>query len=179
MRIRTALVLAALALSLTACGSAGDGEGVATAGGDGAAPSAGSTLSDAEARLKFGECMREHGIDIPDPDPDAEGIQIQLPEGVDPEDAKAATEECEQFLPDGGAPPKADPERIEEQRLFAECMRENGIEGFPDPDPETGGIIVEGDAFDPSGAEFKAAEEACAQYKPTGPEGEDSEDGEN
>ncbi|HEY1178994.1 MAG TPA: hypothetical protein VGF17_22805, partial [Phytomonospora sp.] len=134
MRIRTALVVAVAALSLTACGSADDGDGVATAGGDGTAPSAGSSLSDAEARLKFGECMREHGIDIPDPDPDAEGIQILLPEGGDPEEARAATEECKQNLPDGGAPPAADPERVEEQRLFAQCMRENGIEGFPDPD---------------------------------------------
>lgn len=169
MRIRTTLTLGLLALSLglSACGSADDGDGVATAGGDGADPSASATLSDQEAAVRFAQCMREHGIDVPDPDPDQEGFRAQLPEGTDPEDARAATEECKQYMPNGGEPPKLDPEVIEKQRQFAQCMRDNGVEEFPDPS-EDGGVKIEGDQFDTQSPEFKAAEEACAQFKPEG-----------
>lgn len=168
MRIRTTLTLAllALGLGLSACGSADEGDGVATAGGDGA-PSASATLSDQEAAVRFAQCMRDNGIDVADPDPDQEGFRVQLPEGTDPEDAKAATEACKQYMPNGGAPPKLDPEALEKQRQFSQCMRDNGIEEFPDP-REDGGMLIEGDQFDTQSPEFKAAEEACAQFKPEG-----------
>jgi len=170
MRIRTALAVTLIALSLTACAPAED-DGVATAGGDGADPSASATLSDDESALRFAQCMREQGIDMPDPDPDAEGFRVQLPAGVDPEAAKAATEACKQYMPGGGTPPKMDPEEIEKVRQYSQCMRDNGIEDFPEPDPETGGMMVDEGALDTQSAEFQAAEEACAGYRPQGPEG--------
>lgn len=46
-------------------------------------------LEQARAHAK---CMREHGIDLPDPDPNNPGTR--MPEGVDPQKAKAAMEAC-------------------------------------------------------------------------------------
>jgi hypothetical protein len=41
----------------------------------------------------------------------------------------------------------------------AKCMRDNGVEAFPDPDPDKGGIRINGDiANDP---EFQAAQKVC------------------
>jgi hypothetical protein len=105
--------------------------------------------------------MRDEGIDIPDPTRDSdgnlvlEGPGIRLGGGdsegstssdqsddpgdepaIDPEEMDAAMEAC-------GQPPALGPNDIsdedrqamEEAALeFAECMRDEGIEDFPDPD---------------------------------------------
>ena len=54
-----------------------------------------------DARLAFAKCMREHGIDMPDPDPDetfgsASGAGAKGPGGLDPDDPKVqdAIEAC-------------------------------------------------------------------------------------
>jgi hypothetical protein len=54
----------------------------------------------------------------------------------------------------------------EDSLEFAECMRENGMEDFPDPD--AAGIIQY--YGDPDPAEFAAANEACRHLRPV-PEG--------
>ncbi|MGH3452266.1 MAG: hypothetical protein ACRDQW_16405, partial [Haloechinothrix sp.] len=68
------LVTLASLLALTACGGAT--EGVASAGGEAnPATSEDAEAMDADAQaLAFAECMREEGIDIPDPGPDQEGL---------------------------------------------------------------------------------------------------------
>ncbi|MBO0868504.1 MAG: hypothetical protein J2P15_08055 [Micromonosporaceae bacterium] len=50
------------------------------------------------AAQKFAQCMREHGIDIPDPDPGNPGIRIR---NIDPNDPKfkAAQQACQGLLP--------------------------------------------------------------------------------
>jgi hypothetical protein len=50
--------------------------------------------------LAYARCMRQHGINIPDPKPDG-GIHI---EGVNPDDPKfkAAEQACQQYQPDPG-----------------------------------------------------------------------------
>ncbi|MEV0645455.1 hypothetical protein AB0I28_09335 [Phytomonospora sp. NPDC050363] len=171
MRIKTTLLpaLLALGLGLSACGSGEGGDGIASAGGDGAEPSSSAALTNEEAALRFAECMREQGIDVPDPDPDEDGFRMRLPEGVDPEAAKAATEVCKEFMPHGGEPPALNPEDLEKLRRFSQCMRDNGIEEFPDPSGDGGGIQADEGAFDPESPEFKAAEETCAAYRPEGP----------
>jgi hypothetical protein len=55
----------------------------------------------ADAMLKFAQCMREHGINVPDPKP-GEGLKIQAPEGGDRSKAEAAQKECRELLPGGG-----------------------------------------------------------------------------
>jgi hypothetical protein len=74
-RPRPVLVMLGLALALglgaAACGGSPGGDGVATLGGDGAndqQTGSGSAKKDPqEAALDFAKCMREHGVDMPDP----------------------------------------------------------------------------------------------------------------
>ncbi len=171
------LVLGALVLGAAGCGGADGGDGVATAsgGGDGAAsasPTA-APMSDEERRVKFAQCMRDQGVDMPDPEIDRGRVTIRMPDNADPRKAQAAMEKCKQYLPNGGDRPRPNPEQLDQLRRFAQCMRENGIPDFPDPDPD-GGVRIEsspGSHMDPDDPTFKAAQEACAKYRPTPPSG--------
>ena len=54
---------------------------------------------------------------------------------------------------------------------FAECMRKNGVRGFPDPDASgtlTIDGIANGSSLDPSGAAFRQALAACKDLEPAG-----------
>jgi hypothetical protein len=62
------------------------------------------------------------------------------------------------------------PERTEKRFELARCMRENGVEDFPDPD-DNGVILYYGE--DP---EFKSAQEKCAHISPR-PEGTEGNGG--
>jgi hypothetical protein len=154
-----------LAIGVAGCGGA-DGGGAADKGGS-------PTSSVAGDRVKFAQCMREHGIDMPDPEPGNSGNADRMPDGVDPQKVDAAMQQCKQYMPNGGEPPKADPQQVEHQLEFAKCMRTNGVPDFPDPDangaiqikPGAGGQL----GLDPSDPKFQAAQKACARYQPAGP----------
>jgi hypothetical protein len=51
--------------------------------------------------LAFASCVRQHGINVPDPQITADGIYQPLPEGMDRDDPRlrAPRQACEQFLP--------------------------------------------------------------------------------
>jgi hypothetical protein len=52
---------------------------------------------------------------------------------------------------------------------YSECMRENGVPEFPDP--ENGRLTLRagpGSGIDPNSAEFQAAQEACQDLAPQG-----------
>ena len=71
---------------------------------------------------------------MPDPGPTARRrVRIRAGEGTDPEKVEAAMEACKQYAPNGGEPPKLNPEQLEQMRKFAQCMRDNGVRTFPDP----------------------------------------------
>jgi hypothetical protein len=165
--ITTTLAVLALAGLLGACGSDGDGSGgnddVASVSGDDSDEQAqGDDQADTEEELlDWVECMRDEGIDIPDPTRDEDGNLVIDGPGIrlgggdsggstssddeggdgdepdfDPEDMDAAMEAC-------GEPPALGPNDISEEDrqemeenalAFAECMRDEGIEDFPDPD---------------------------------------------
>jgi hypothetical protein len=181
-----ALLLGLLALSAAACSDSGDGGGVAsadgatteTAEGDGG----GEELDGFEEALAYAECMRENGVDeFPDPQGDGGGgMRLELPEGTDPEseEFQAAEDACEDLQPGPEEGATIDPEIYEALLEYAACMRENGIEAFPDPEPN-GGIMMNGDmGVDPESEEFQAADAACADLRPERGEepGTDSED---
>src|ERR1044072_828335 len=59
----------------------------------------------------------------------------------------------------------------QEAVTFAECMRENGVEEFPDPDASgelTIDGIVNGSSVDPSSAAWQNAIDACKGLQPPG-----------
>jgi hypothetical protein len=125
-----------------------------------------------DAILGFSACMREHGIDLPDPRfgfgsffarGAMDGIDLLDPTFLD---AFAA---CQDFLM--AAVPAVDPEqqaeRLERGVAFAACMRAAGID-WPDPDPVSGMSFSSMRAedgsllFDPFDPDFQAASRACA-----------------
>jgi hypothetical protein len=68
-RVLAACALAGtLALGLTACGSSGSSAAASSAG-----TSTTSSSSRYQARLKAAECLRAHGLSVPDPSPNAGG----------------------------------------------------------------------------------------------------------
>src|SRR5436190_19240282 len=51
---------------------------------------------------------------------------------------------------------------------YSQCMRENGVKNFPDPQPDGGLLIKAGPdtGIDPQSPALKAALEACKKYEP-------------
>jgi len=167
----------ALGTALTGCAQGGTNPQVASANGAGttASPGAdGENLSDAEKRVKFTQCMREKGVDMPDPEEGETGggFKIELGDpkagGPAPKDVEAAMQTCRKYLPNGGEPPKLDAAQLEQMRKYSKCMRENGVAAFPDPEP--GGMLkIEagpGTGLDPRDPTFKAAEKKCESLRP-------------
>ena len=173
---------------LAACsGASGAGNGVATLespdpSGDATEPEA--SLDPQEALLEFAACMREHGVDMPDPQLDGSGrVQVGIggPGGgrFQPEELEAAMEACRDLMP-GGGPGGGGPSMSQEDQdrilEFAQCMRDHGID-FPDPQFSDGGGVIRigpGGAqpnFDPEDPEFQEAQEACEHHLPGGGEG--------
>jgi hypothetical protein len=165
--IRHLLTLAAVggaALALGACG-AGSGKNDNSTGGredkafDGA--------------LKFAKCMRDHGIDMPDPTRDVGGgIQQRIggPGGKNsggPDDdprMKVADKACAKYRELGGGQ-APDPAQMAKQRdafvAYARCMRGKGIT-MPDPQVSGNGIkMTIGKGVRPDSPAFKAADTAC------------------
>ncbi len=161
-----------LLLALAGC-AAGDGEGVATAGG--AAPAATATTAPPaqEDGLKFAQCMRENGLSwFEDPEPGAPGVRIDIPQGADKAKVDAAMAACKRYLPNGGEPPKMDAQAMERARQVSKCMRENGVPDFPDPQPD-GGLMIDSRKLStgPGDPAFDAAEKVCALFRPDEPPG--------
>lgn len=188
-RLAVCAVVLALAVGLAGCGKK-PGDGIATAGQNGNNPSSAPVATDPQERARqFAQCMRDNGIDMPDPTFSEDGgmsIQIGPGEGAAPADKAEASElqekmqkamqACQKYMPNGGEMGKPNPEMQEKMRQFAKCMRDNGVENFPDPQ-ENGGIMIQGggpgsgDGLDPDDPTFKAAEEKCKSYLPFGGEG--------
>jgi hypothetical protein len=165
-----AALLAACVLVVAACGDDGGG-----------ANSAADRERDAwEAALKYARCMREHGVDQPDPTRESGGGITQKspvigPNGVPEAKFREAEQACRKYLED------VEPAELseEEQQEFREaalanarCMREHGVENFPDPTfgedgrPEL--MIEKNSGIDPKSQEFREAEEACQDTLPSG-----------
>lgn len=147
MQMRRSLTLPVLALVLgaaAACGGDTSNTGIATAA-TGAAVSPTPSLSHDDMLLNYVKCMRDHGIDMPDPEPGPKGLTI--PEASGPpkgapgfeanlEKLGVAQQACEGLAPPGwfsdGPQSKED---LENGLKFAKCMRDHG---FDYPDPGTG-----------------------------------------
>lgn len=116
------------------------GSGGATSG----APSpSSSVLAPEEAMLAWAECMREHGVDVPDP---TDG-HYRLGDGgsLTPEQAEAADDACEpwQRMAESGA--GSTPLSAEQKQSFldhAQCMRDRGWD-MPDPTFDGGRVESE------------------------------------
>jgi hypothetical protein len=163
-------LLAACALAVAACGEDG--------GSDGGATGASERDKGRQAALDHAQCMREHGVDMPDPQFDGGRIMQRGPdENVPREKLEEAEKACEKYLESVEGPELTEEQQQEfRERALAhsECMREHGIENFPDPTfDEDGGAQIQigpGSGLDPDDPEFREAEEACEDEMPEPPE---------
>lgn len=153
MRPRFRVPIAALALvvsafSLVACSDAAEEEGVASivgatpVGADGSASASGSpsTGSDEEELLSYVQCLRDQGLDVPDPEVDADG-NLVLGAGAaggggaagappNAEDLEAATQVCGD-VPAGVSSQfeQFDTPAFEDALVaFTQCMRDKGYD---------------------------------------------------
>jgi hypothetical protein len=163
---RSPLLIAAVgaALALGACGGSGNGGGSTSGDEDKAFQGA----------LKFAKCMREHGIDMPDPKKDANGrvrIMARATRGSGTDSAKmqAAQKDCQKYLKAGGgrAPSAAEQAKARNALLdYTRCMRSHGVK-IKDPEFSKGGVLssVGGPGqTNPDSPAFKAADKECRKY---------------
>ena len=123
---RNVPTIAALALvgtgALAACGSSSK------------RPAANSQV---DTGIAFSQCMREHGVtNFPDPSGGGGGIQFRISgNAINPASPafRSARVSCSKLLPGGGPGRHASAEAIKQDTEMAECMREHGVAGFPDP----------------------------------------------
>ncbi|SRR6266567_2251918 len=150
------LLAALLSVALAACA-----QGAGTNGATN--PAAGDPV---ETGRRYAQCMRNNGVpDFPDPGPDGRFRGI----GHEKEDTptfKAATETCRALAPGGDHQSTGDPAYIEQMRKFSQCMRDNGLPNFPDPDADgrLRGIGHE----QQDNPTYKAAMETCRDKLPGG-----------
>jgi hypothetical protein len=155
------------ALALGACGSSND---------DGGSSGSGQNRADKafEGALKYAKCMREHGIDMPDPQRVGSGGIKQSFKGGSVNRAKmeAANKDCQKYMQVGGgkAPSAAEQAKIKDATLaYARCMREHGVD-MPDPKFGSGGTTFQlggpgkkggTTGPNPDSPAFKRADQAC------------------
>ncbi|GAA2170884.1 hypothetical protein [Actinomadura napierensis] len=167
--LRTGGALAALplvlALTLTGCGSDDDGDGgVASANGD-KQVAATKSPGGKDMGLKYAQCMREHGVPMDDPQ---DGRFTMKLDGKTPKaTVDKAQEACRQYNPMENGAARSDPKMQAKIQEFAECMRKNGVEKFPDPKPGQQGIIMDKKlSEDP---DFNNAQSKCKDIMGGGP----------
>jgi len=194
-RLPVLLLLAAGLATGAACAGSGSGSGngvasVKTAGDK----KAGSEQADKkdkakanpeDAMLAFARCMREHGIDMPDPDTSSGGPGVvTFSAGASAGDSKpdadtskfqAANEACKDLMGDAGPinlSPAQQQEMQDQALAFSRCMREHGV-NMPDPNFDGHGMMTmkidDSSGIDPSDPKFEAAQQACGSaFGPAG-----------
>jgi hypothetical protein len=169
LRYGTASVLLAV---LAGCGS-GSGSG----SGD-PSPSAASSGAMSDEQIlavgrEYAQCMRDHGLNVPEPTVERGRLRVPLPlppvegqqQGPPPRPEIPAT--CQSIvdrLPRevmSRAPMTADD--VQKIERFSQCVRENGIPGWPGPKPD-GTIPLNGTSIDIKSDAFLNAKRACQKY---------------
>jgi hypothetical protein len=124
------------ALAMVALIGAGCSNGSAENGNTG---TGGNAAANRGKAMKFAECMRDNGVsEFPDPDASG-GLTIDgvlNGSSLDPSTAawKAAIGACKDLQPPGFTGDEEVTAEEQETRLeFAQCIRDNGVEDFPDP----------------------------------------------
>ncbi len=152
--LATAPIVAVVVLFVAACGSHSS-SGPASSG-------------DRDRAIAYAQCMRENGV--PDfPDPDAQGrLRGAGHEQQDAPQFVAALEACRDLAPGGEHEKLGDPAFVEQMREFSQCMRENGLPDFPDPDAQ--GRLRGSGHEQQDTPQFRAAMDACRGKLPSGGE---------
>lgn len=160
--------VALLTVTTAACGSSSDGSKVASIDdkgsesaedGGGGGGGGGEQVDFEDAMLEYAQCMRDNGVDMPDPTFSEDGkgavaIQGRAADadgggGIDPSsgDFEKAAEVCDPIMEDARAsmpqPSAEEKAKMQDEMLtFAACMREHGVD-MPDPTfDDNGGMAL-------------------------------------
>ncbi|MFD7263633.1 hypothetical protein [Streptomyces sp. NPDC059874] len=150
----TAAVVTGLTLFATAC--ANDGSGGKKDSGTNSGSNSGAG-AEADNAVKMRQCLREHGIDAPDPAPGQDPRAMTVGGGADPQKMQEAMKACGMGGPGSGKEPTQ--EEKDKELKWIRCMRENGV-ALKDPEYNGGartGIEI------PQGQEkaFEDAQKKC------------------
>ena len=125
-----------------------------------------SSANRQETGRRYAQCMRDNGVpDFPDPDANGEFRGSGHEQQNDPK-FKAAMEKCRDLAPGGEHEKPGDPAYVEQLRAFSQCMRDNGVPEYPDPDPN-GQLRGQGHEQQDNPT-FKAAMQKCQAKLPGG-----------
>ena len=140
LRPLAGLALTAL-IGLVGAGCGSDApSATGTAGSSGGGGGSGARDSTRDKAVRFAQCMRDNGVGE-FPDPDASGAMtldgVVNGSSLDPDGPtwRKAIDACKDLQPAGFTGHKATPEEQNVRLEFAQCMRDNGVEDFPDPAP--------------------------------------------
>ncbi|MDT9692310.1 hypothetical protein Q5762_29080 [Streptomyces sp. P9(2023)] len=153
-QLAAAASIAALCLLTTAC-TADNGKA------DGASESVSDEGKKADQALEHRKCLREQGLDVPEPKPGEEGVGLTIGgDGMSKEKMEKAFKACQGK---GGAGLGKEPTQAEKDKMikYAQCMRKNG---FDMPDPTFGGGGMTAARPIPQGEQakkFEKANKAC------------------
>ena len=165
-----------VAVLLAACGAANDEsdlDGVASIKSEDPTSGDDGRIGFEQGLLQFTQCMRDQGIELPDIQIDADGqpiLSTDVLEDVDTQSSEfsAAFLGCVPILAEAspvqiGSDPELQAVVQDTLRDFSQCMRENGVEAFPDPAPgyDGSGSPYPLTALDTSDADVDAAFEVC------------------
>src|SRR5262245_38887063 len=127
--IAAGTLAAALGLGLAACGGSGDSNGVASLSSTGQTTTNSSSGSGGaspkerrDAELKFAQCMRQHGVDMPDPVNGRFDLRVKPGDQNKAADAQRA---CQKYL-QNVAPRMSEEEQAKMRQAaldYAKCMR--------------------------------------------------------
>jgi hypothetical protein len=143
--------------------------GKPTATATSASGGASASKDPGQAALNWARCMRQHGINLPDPQITRDGIDQQLPSRAQTKSPKfkAADQACRKQLPNGGQPTAQEQQQALARALaFARCMRQHGA-NMPDPQITADGIGQEWpDPPERDTPKFRAAQQTCERAVP-------------
>ncbi|MFF2222886.1 hypothetical protein ACFVV7_06205 [Streptomyces globisporus] len=144
---------AALALTATAC--SGDGGG--TKGGGSASD---SKKTKEDQALEHRKCLREQGLDIPEPKPGENGMGVTIDGGsMGKEKMEKAFKACEDKAV-GGGPKELTQAEKDKMVAYARCMRQNGFD-MPDPKFDGGAMQAAPALKSKDMKKFEKANKAC------------------
>jgi hypothetical protein len=162
MKTRLFLIALAATASLAACGAEDDPSKASS-------PGQTREAANKKAMLAYASCMRKNGVDMPDPQFSGGRVTQKMKSPGSPEKMRTAEKACSKYRSQIKAPEMSaeDKEEFKKGALQnARCMRDHGIENFPDPTfDENGGAQVRiGKGMNPESAKFQAAMKACEKY---------------
>ncbi len=144
-RLFAAAALLSVVLALAGCGGTSSSPGVAhlsstkraaSANSGGASPE--SEASPEQVGLAFAKCMRASGVpNFPDPKAGGGFLFHGSPGLISSPVFKAAQAKCRKLMPGGppgpGSTTNPSPQTLAKFLRIARCMRQHGVEDFPDP----------------------------------------------